>query len=146
TVTYTVTVKAGVTSGMADGDWTCTTPPTAGHGFFNTATITANGQDATKTACAEPVKPTVEKTFDSADQSGTSRWAGTWDVTSTATLRNESPATPLVYALSDPQEFPADVTLNSASATRTGHGSAGPWTAAPFGLASDRALAARDMD
>lgn len=120
TVTYTVTVTADVTAGTADGDWACTTPPSSGHGFFNTATITAGGQDATKTACAEPVKPTITKTFVSADQSATSPWDGTWDATYTVTVTNPSTTTGLTYSLTDSPDFPAGVTINSGGTSVTG--------------------------
>ena len=90
-----------------------------GTGFLNTATLTSLDNSDEAEACTSPVSPTIDKTFESAEQhlgaGGT--WDGTWDVTYTVTVDNASEDTDLIYSLSDTPGFPAGVTINGGTVT-----------------------------
>ncbi len=99
------------------------------------ATVSEDGQHAY--ACSEPTLPTIQKKFVSALQNSN----GTWNVTYTVTVANPSDDATLAYNLSDTPDFPASVTVNSASATLGGN-DVGTWDAATLkDMATGKTLA-----
>ncbi|QIG38593.1 DUF11 domain-containing protein [Microbacterium sp. 4R-513] len=112
---YTVTVEADVTAAAIEDETTaCTETP--GSGFFNTATLTAFGQEEDASACAQPALPSIEKSGESSVQNPD----GTWTVSYLLTVRHagpvQDPAVGAAYVLSDiPAALPDGVEPTSGA-------------------------------
>jgi hypothetical protein len=118
---YTVTVNATVTNDASPDDRTCA----IGGGFMNhaqvgvasspfaapLATSRSDPPGQTDSACADPASPTIAKRPVSVARASN----GTWNVTYQISVANPSATTSLVYSLSDEPDFPAGVTVNSAT-------------------------------
>ena len=151
-----MTVNATVTAATDTRDCaTAATGAKTGTGFLNTADLTsfARTEHAEAAACAEPVSPTLDKTFVSAVQHLTAGiWDGTWDVTYTVAVANPSATTDLIYSLTDTPGFPAAVTINGG--TVVGSDGTDPITVlnptvpggGTFGIVTDRPLPAGGTD
>ena len=117
---YMVTVNATVGADSTEADRDCDLEPgEEGTGFLNTATLTSRENTDDAEACTSPMSPTIDKTFESAEQhlGAGGIWDGTWDVTYTVTVDNASEDTDLRYSLSDTPGFPAGVTINGGTVT-----------------------------
>lgn len=104
TQSYIFRVIASFDPEAEDPELTC--DPADGGAFFNSATVTFPGGDASDTGCGEPAAPEVTKTA----QQPTQNANGTWTLSYVVVATNAT-GTQLAYTLSDDaQALPAGVT------------------------------------
>lgn len=113
TVVFTVAVLPGLTRTELD----CADPATAGHGFFNAATLTSGAESVTDTACGsveEAVLPTILKTVKDGfpKQVAGGGWVVEYDVAVSTPSSNELAA---IYDLSDALRFGTGFAVQSAA-------------------------------
>ena len=140
--TYTLT--EALPAGWTGGDFACTgledLSADPGYQFLATPGLEL---DCTVTNVVAPPTGLIEKTVSSTTQ----RSDGTWDITYTVKVTNQSVVLPLVYDLSDEPQLGTGIVINSASATGPAGSLASTWT--PFfdsRLADDQQLAASGFD
>jgi large repetitive protein len=138
---YTVTVVASVAAGVTGTDAAdcALVAAETGTGFLNRASLTVGGSTTVATDCAEPVAPTLDKSFVSATQNADASWDVTFQVAvaNTATLGDTS------YSLSDLPGFASGVTITDRDVTLDGAPLAWDGIAA---LATDVVLPAGESD
>jgi hypothetical protein len=115
-VAFTVTVDRTAAGFTAQ----CSSPPAAGKGFFNAATLTTGEDEVHTEDCGsipDPVAPSVAKTVASTVQQAN----GTWTITYTLTVTMPAPGSPAnqagysgLYNLSDTLKFGGGITINTA--------------------------------
>jgi hypothetical protein len=138
---FTVTVAASVASGVtgtAAADCALVAPE-LGTGFLNRATLTSAGASAIASDCAQPVTPTLDKSFVSAAQNADSSWAVTFSVVAS----NPAADAEVAYSLSDVPGFPSGVTITDRTVTLDGAPLVWDGTSP---LASGRVLPAGESD
>ncbi|MEE6283076.1 hypothetical protein [Georgenia sp. MJ170] len=119
THTYTVTVQADVTEGVVGSEaGRCYTGevPVAG-GFLNTVTLTTDDVERYDDACAEPVAPSISKTFETLTENAD----GTWDVVYELDVVNPHDVG-VAYDLVDEPVFATGVVIEGAAVVNTAPG------------------------
>ena len=138
---YTVTAVAAVAAGVTGTDAAdcALVAPETGTGFLNRASLTVGGSTTVETACAEPVVPTLDKSFVSATQNPDA----SWNVTFSILVANAAKLGDTSYSLTDVPGFASGVTITGRDVTVDGAPLA--WDGvAP--LATDVALPAGESD
>jgi len=153
---YTVTVNADVDADATTQTRDCTVQEgEEGTGFLNKAQVSVGDRDpVTDDACSSPVSPEIDKQFVSAEQNlnGDGDWDGTWTVKYSILVNNPSATTGLIYNVTDTPDFPAGVTVNSASATGVDNagdpitGLANTWAGGTLTIKNGRSLPAAEED
>ncbi|SDS81547.1 LPXTG-motif cell wall anchor domain-containing protein/conserved repeat domain-containing protein [Paraoerskovia marina] len=149
--TYTITIVAEVAGDSTPEARDCElSDGEDGTGFFNTATITVDGQDPVSDSdCSSPVVPTVTKTVtsDATPDTSVDPWAGLWTITYDVTVTNPSDETGLQYSLTDvptPSVGTAVSAEVTGAATLSWQSTDGPFVIVPAD--SPTALAAGESD
>jgi hypothetical protein len=138
---YTVTAVASVAADVTGSDAAdcALVGPETGTGFLNRASLTVGGSTTVATDCAEPVVPTLDKSFVSATQNPDA----SWDVTFQVVVANGATLGDASYSLTDVPGFASGVTITGRDVTLDGAPLAWDGLAA---LATDVMLPAGESD